>query len=161
MDRLLRDQLVSFLTTAQAHMTYQDAVKDFPLDRINEFPPQGQYTPYMLLEHIRLTQKDIIDFMLDPDYKEPKWPDEYWPGKDTKADEKMWKDSLKGFEDDLHRLVTYIQDPKTDLSSKVENGDGQTVLREVFLVIDHNSNELGEFAILRQVMATWPKDRKE
>ena len=142
-------------------MTYQDAVKDFPMDRINDFPPHGQYTPYMLLEHIRLTQKDIIDFMLNPKYKEPKWPDDYWPGKETKADEKMWNESIKGFDDDLKRLVSYVQNPATDLSAKVKNGDDQTILREVLLVIDHNSNEVGEFGILREVMGTWPKDRKE
>ena len=32
---------------------------------------------------------------------------------------------------------------------------GQTILREVLLQADHNTYNIGEFAILRQVMGAW------
>jgi hypothetical protein len=158
---VIREQLISFLTTAQARMTFEEAVEDFPQEHINDFPPHGLYSPYMLLEHIRLTQKDIVDFMQDPEYKEPKWPEDYWPKKETKADEKMWQKSIDGFLEDRDKLIGLIKDEKTDLTAKVKNGTGQTIFREILLVIDHNSWELGEFSLMRQVMSTWPKDRKE
>ncbi len=160
MDSTIREQLVSFLTTAQAHMTFAESVADFPMDRINDFPPNIGYTPWMLLEHIRLTQIDIIDFMIDPKYKEPKWPDDYWPKKEIRADKKMWKETFKGYKNDLEKLVKYIKHPETDLSMRVKNGNGQTVIREILLVIDHNSYHIGEFGILRQIMGTWPEGHK-
>lgn len=160
MDSIIREQLASFLTTAQAHMTFAKAVADFPMDRINEFPPNIKYSPWMLLEHIRLTQIDIIDFMLNRNYFEPKWPDDYWPKKEIKADDKIWKKTLEGYRKDLEKLVMYVKNPKTDLSAKVKNGNGQTIIREILLVIDHNSYHIGEFGILRQIMGTWSKGRK-
>jgi hypothetical protein len=36
---------------------------------------------------------------------------------------------------------------------------GHTLLREVVIVADHNAYHVGEFAVLRQVMGTWPDDR--
>ncbi len=160
MNNIIREQLASFLATAQAHMTFVDAVADFPITRVNEFPLNVDYTPWMLLEHIRYTQKDIVDFMLESKYKEPKWPDEYWPKKVTKADKKMWNETIKGYKKDLERLIKMVKDSKVDLSAKVKGGTGQTIIREILLVIDHNSYHIGEFAILRQVMGTWPKGHK-
>ena len=158
MDAVIRAQLVAFLKTAQAHMTFVDAVKDFPIERINEFPPHVEYSPWMLLEHIRLTQKDILDFMIDPQYKEPSWPDEYWPGEKVKADEKMWHKTVEDYTKDLEALAKYTEDTSIDLTSKVENGDGQVVIREILMVIDHTAYHIGEFSILRQVMSTWPNN---
>lgn len=155
-----KEQLVSFLTTAQAHMTFIEAVEDFPLDRINDFPTNVEYTSWMLLEHIRRTQKDILDFMIDPNYKEPKWPDDYWPKKEEKADEKIWNETISGFKSNLEKIVDLINDPATDLTKKVEKGTGQTIMREILLIIDHNSYHIGEFAVLRQIMGTWPKSHK-
>lgn len=160
MDQVIREQLVSFLTTAQAHMTVIEAVADFPVDRMNEFPKNIDYSPWMLLEHIRRTQKDIVDFLLDSSYKEPVWPDEYWPSKDVTADKKMWDETVNGYKVDNEKLVKLAKNPKIDLSAKVENGNGQTVIREILLVIDHNSYHIGEFGILRQIMGTWPKGHK-
>lgn len=157
MNKSFKELLELFLTTAQAHMTFAEAVADFPMDRINEFPPNVDYSPWMLLEHIRLTQVDIVDFMLDPRYKEPKWPDEYWPSKKIKATKAIWNKTINGYKSDLARLVKMVNDPRVDLSAKVENGNGQTIIREILLVIDHNSYHIGEFAILRQIMGTWQK----
>ena len=157
MDSVLRQQLVTALTTAQAHMTFDDAVKDFPMEKINKFPPQVEYSPWMLLAHIRRTQKDILNFMTEKTYKEGKWPDDYWPKKSVRADAKMWKETIEGYGHDLEKLVALVKDPKLDLSAKVENGDGQVMLREILLVIDHTSYHIGEFGILRQIMGTWPK----
>jgi len=160
MEAGIKEQLNAFLTTAQAHMTFLNAVENFPVERINDFPPHVDYSPWMLLEHIRITQKDILDFLVEPVYKEQKWPDEYWPKKTEKADEKKWKQTIKEYKKDLDRLVAYLEKPSTDLVARVKNGDGQTVIRELIMVIDHTSYHIGEFAILRQIMGTWPKGHK-
>jgi hypothetical protein len=42
----------------------------------------------------------------------------------------------------------------------IPNTPGHTILREVRLVADHNAYHIGELAILRQVMGTWPPGRE-
>ncbi len=159
-ERLTRRLLKRFLD-GETHMGFDEAVADFPLEFININPPNVPYTPWQLLEHLRFTQFDILDFMRNPNYKEPSWPDDYWPGEGKKADRKIWQATIKSFKKDLNELQKIAADPKTDLYFVIPWGDDQTILEELIKVSDHNSYHLGEFAILRQVMYTWPQNRKQ
>lgn len=136
-------------------MPFEDAVKNFPMKHINDVFTNGKYTFWHLLEHIRRTQKDILDFMVDPKYIEPEWPKDYWPERSKKATAKEWQKTIKGFQTDLKKLIGLVQDPKIDLSAKVPNGTGQIYLREFMLVFDHTSYHIGEFAIMRQTLKLW------
>lgn len=154
-DQIIRKQLVKFLNDSLAHMTLNEAVTDFPLGKINEKFPNGTYTPWHLLEHIRLTQRDIVDFCQNPNYKEPQWPQDYWPKESALADPKQWKETINIIRNDLKTLTKITLDKKTNLYTPIPWGNGQTILREIILVIDHNSYHVGEFAIMRQVMNSW------
>lgn len=154
-DSFLREQVVNNLKGAQAHMPFADAVKDFPLENINDLFPNGEYTFWHLLEHIRFTQKDIVDFMIDPGYKEPEWPKDYWPERSKRATKEDWEKTITGYENDVTKLIELVQDPKIDLSAKVSKGTGQIYLREFLLVADHTSYHIGEFAIMRQILKLW------
>src|SRR5688500_6529934 len=100
-DQALRDQLLKLLHGGQAHMTFDQAVADFPSAHINRRPPHVPYTPWQLLEHLRITQRDILDFIRDPQYREPSWPDEYWPSAEQEADTAAWQETIRAFQDDL------------------------------------------------------------
>ncbi len=141
-------------------MTLTEAVKDFPMNSINATFFNGTYSPWHLLEHMRLAQWDIVDFIKNPGYKEREWPKDYWPVPGTKAIQKDWDDTIRKFDNDSAELKKIVKDPKADLYAKLPNGTGQTILREIFVVSDHNAYHLGEFAILRQVMGTWGKGHK-
>lgn len=154
-DQFLREQLVNFLKGGEAHMTFQDMIQDFPEEHMNDIFPNGDYTFWELLEHIRLTQWVVLDFMISTNYVELEWPKEYWPEKGKKATKKDWDKTVKRFNDDLEAIVLLVQDSKLDLSAKVPNGTGQIFLREFLLNIDHNSYHIGEFAIMRQVKNNW------
>jgi len=156
-DAVLREQLANFLKGHEAHMDFLDMVKDFPEEHMNDVFSNGRYTFWHLLEHIRFTQKDILDFMVESVYKEPKWPKDYWPENSAKASKKDWDNTVAQFEQGLKQLIELVQDPKIDLEAKVPNGKGQIYLREFLLVIDHNSYHIGEFAIMRQVKNNWKK----
>ena len=56
-DRSLRAQLIRLLEADDAHMTFEDAVADFPDEAVNARPPNVGYTPWHLVEHLRLTQR--------------------------------------------------------------------------------------------------------
>lgn len=155
MEQTVREQVVALLQGGQAHMPFADAVKDFPKDGINIRPPHVDYTFWHLVEHIRITQKDILDFCINSNYKELEWPKDYWPEKDAEATYEQWQESVQQFEDDLQAMIKLVKDPKIDLSAKIPHGDGQTYLREALLVADHTAYHTGELGILRQVCELW------
>lgn len=152
---VLRQQLIDFLQGNKTHMSLQDAVKDFPMEHINGIFPHGEYTFWHLLEHIRRTQKDMLDFMTDAHYIEPEWPKDYWPARDAKATEKEWQQTLEAYTNDLQTIIALVEDKNTDLLAKVPKGTGQIYLQEFLQIIDHTSYHTGELAIMRQVQDTW------
>ncbi len=156
-DTALREQLLHLLCGGNAHLSFDEAVAEFPPEAINQRPPNVPYTPWHLLEHLRLAQWDILDFIRNPDYQAMKWPDDYWPAPDAKADTAAWQQTIAAFHADLKAVEDLVHDPQTDLAATIPHGDGQTILREILLVADHNAYHIGEFAILRQVMGTWNK----
>ncbi len=159
-NKIFREHLLSLLKGGNAYMPFSEAVADFPQKLMNTVFPNGTYSPWDLLEHIRITQWDILDFTKNTDYKEIKWPDDYWPPKGKKATKKEWERTIKQFQKDLGELQKIAKNPKTDLYAKIPHGTGQTILREILLVADHNAYHIGEFTIMRQVMKTWPKSHK-
>jgi hypothetical protein len=155
---VLRIQLLELLRGGHAHMSFDDAVDDFPQDRINDFPSGVRYTPWHLLEHLRIAQWDILEFIRDPNHVSPAWPDEYWPPTEAKASPQEWQATLAGFRADHQALEAIVEDRETDLTGDLPHAPGYSVLREILVVSDHNAYHIGEFAILRQVMQTWPPD---
>lgn len=156
-NKILREQLVNLLIKNQAHMSYEEMVKDFPMNKINMLFPNGEYSAYGLLEHLRRVQSDILEFMTADKYMDKDWPKDYWPDKDFQASSENWKETIKLFLDDQNKLVDIVHNPKTDLFEKVKNGTGQNILREILVIADHNAYHTGEFAIMRQVMGTWKR----
>jgi hypothetical protein len=151
---------VRALLAGPDYMTFDQAVADFPMKSINARPPNVPYTPWQLLEHMRLAQRDILDYMRDATYREPAWPADYWPAAGARADAKAWKKTLAGFRRDRRELEKIAADRKTDLAARLPYGRPHTLLRELAIVAEHNTYHIGEFAILRQVMGTWPARRR-
>ena len=155
-EQVIRAQLVNLLTKQQAHMDFDDAVRDFPEAHINTRPPNVEYTFWHLLEHLRITQWDILDYCQNSQYQHRDWPREYWPAPDATTDLAGWQRTIEQFRADLGTLVKLTQDPGTDLYSPIPHGyDGHNILREILMVADHNAYHVGEFGILRQVVGTW------
>ena len=157
-DDALREHILSSLRSA-TERRFEEAVRDFPAEFMNVNPPNVEYTPWYLIEHLRIGQQDILEYIRNPQYSARNWPVEYWPAKDAKADLKTWNASLDGFRADRQALLDLVADQQSDLLAPMPNAPGHTVLREALLVAGHSSFHVGEFAILRQVMQTWPRDR--
>ena len=155
----LRTQLLQLLRGGHADMSLDAAVEDFPMTSINRFPPEVPYTPWHLLEHVRISQWDILEFIRDAQHVSPEWPEGYWPPGDQVADRAMWAETLTRYRADHQALERIVEDPETDLSRDLPHASGYSVLREFLVVSDHNAYHIGEFAILRQIMQTWPTDR--
>ena len=119
---------------------------------INSKAPNIPYTAWDLLEHMRIAQRDILDFIKIDDYIELNWPDDYWPDKNVEATEKEWSASIKMFFDDLNEIKQIVANPEIDLFISLPHGDEYNILREVLLVADHNSYHLGQLMSLQRAL---------
>ncbi len=156
LDQELRQQLVNMLLKRQAHMLFEDAVADFPESHINTRPPNVEYSFWHLLEHLRLCQYDILDYIRNSGYQTPDFPAGYWPDKEADTDLAGWQQTINQFLVDRQALVDIINDPSSDLYAPIPHGwDGHNILREIIVVADHNAYHLGELGVLRQTMNLW------
>jgi hypothetical protein len=153
----LRNQLVRMLTVRQAHMDFEDAVADFPVAHINTRPPNCDYTFWHLLEHLRICQKDILDYIESDSYRWPTFPDDLWPDKTAETDPAGWQQTIEHFYADRERLVEITNDPDVDLFAPLPNSKEHkhNILREINVVANHNAYHTGELGVLRQVMGLW------
>src|SRR5947209_15732560 len=151
-DRALREHLLYLLRGGGAHIKFEEVVKDFPVELINRKAEGVPYTPWQLLEHMRIAQWDILEFSRNPKHVSPDWPEGYWPGKSIEADADAWRKSVESFSEDLSAMLALVEDTSTDLYAPIPHGEGQTVLREALLVADHNAYHLGALVTLRRAL---------
>ena len=151
----LRQHLIRLLSWNDAHANYETAVADVPLKLRGVAPSGLPHSPWQLVEHIRLTQADILAFCTHPDYEEGKWPDDYWPRAVSPPNAEAWDASIAAYRRDLARLHELVSNETTDLFAKVPAGTGQTFLREVLLVADHTAYHVGQLVAVRRLLGAW------
>lgn len=151
-DKALREHLLYLLGGGGAHVDFETVIKDFPLEIINRKAEHVPYTPWQVLEHMRIAQMDILEFSRSAAHVSPPWPEGYWPESGTQADEAAWNKSVEAFRLDLEAMKQLVEDPSTDLFARIEHGDGQTILREALLVADHNAYHLGVLVTLKRLL---------
>jgi hypothetical protein len=135
-----------------AHVSFDDFIAAFPIDLINNAIERVPYTPWQVLEHMRIAQWDILEFSRDAGHVSPQFPEGYWPSTSVVADAEMWHETVKAFSADLRALAELVDDPAVDLLAQISHGDGQTILREALLVADHNAYHLGTLALMKRVL---------
>jgi len=150
-----RDRLVSAVKGSESHIDFDSAVDNFPPELRSAKPHGAPHSAWELLEHLRIAQRDILDFSRDPAaYKEKKWPEDYWPKTSAPPSEDAWQGSVEAFKTDRQDLNQLIQDPQSDLLKPFPHGDGQTLLREALLVANHNSYHLGQLMLLKKMLTS-------
>jgi hypothetical protein len=151
-DRLLREHLLYLLRGGGAHIGFEDALKDFPEGLFNARAAGVPYTPWQLLEHMRIAQWDIVEFSRSAAHVSPDWPEGYWPDKTREASRDDWRRSVERFRADLRAMEALVGDESSDLYAEIPHGTGQTLLREALLVADHNAYHLGALVTLRRAL---------
>jgi len=138
-------------------MSLDDAVADLPAPLRGRKPDGLPYSPWQLLEHIRITQHDILDFCRNPNYKEIAWPDDYWPKSAAPPSDSAWDASVRQIRNDRAGLEALARDESLDLAARIPHGTGQTYLREILLVIDHTAYHMGELIVVRRLLGAWSR----
>jgi hypothetical protein len=151
-DAQLRTHLQHLLDWHDAHASFDDAVADLPAELRGRQPPGLPYSPWQLLEHLRLAQRDILDFCTNQDYQEKGWPDDYWPAAAAPSGD-AWQRSVESFRADREMLKELAA--LADLFALIPHGTGQTFLRELLLVADHNAYHIGELVVVRRLLGAW------
>ena len=153
-NQALRDHLLRLLDWEDAHVSFDSAVKGVPPEVRGRQTEGFPHSLWQLVEHIRICQRDILDFSRDPNYREMKF-EEYWPSTVTPPSEQAWDDSISSFRADLESLKQLAMDQSIDLFATIPHGTGQTYLRELLLVVDHNAYHLGQLVAVRRLLGNW------
>jgi hypothetical protein len=155
MTDILRKQVLSLLTWNEAHADFHAATENLPTKLRGVRPEGAEHSPWEVLEHLRITLSDILEFSRDAQHKSPDFPKGYWPQSPEPPNDKAWDASVKGFQKDLKAMCDLVADESTDLFAKIPHGDGQTILREALLVADHNAYHIGQLVLLRRLLGAW------
>jgi len=150
-----REVLQRLLDWEDAHVSFRAAVQAVPRDLRGRVPPGFAHSLWQLVEHLRRTQRDILDFCVASDYEEPSGMEEYWPADAAPPGDAAWDDAVAAYVADLERLKALAADPGVTLSDRVPNGTGQTFLRELLLVADHTAYHVGQIVQVRRALGDW------
>ncbi len=152
-------QLATLIQGGEAHATFDDAVKDFPAELQSKVPSNLPYSAWQLLEHLRIAQRDILDFSAPPTggYQPLEWPDAYWPKSPEPPSAQSWNNSIAAIRKDREHFEALIQKPEADLFKPFRWGNGQNLLHEALLIADHTAYHLGELIVLRRLLGIWHK----
>jgi uncharacterized damage-inducible protein DinB len=152
-----REIVASSLGWEQAHTSLEHAVKDFPRDLRGQRPEGYPHSAWELLEHIRITQRDLLDFCQNPDYREElEWPRDYWPASPAPGSASAWTRSVNACGKDREALAKFATDSDIDLTSRIPRGTGQTYLRTLLVSLDHASYHVGQIVAVRRLLGAWP-----
>jgi hypothetical protein len=153
-DQELRAHLRRTLDWEDAHVNFETAVKDVPEEMCGVQAKGLPYSIWQLVEHIRICQNDILDFCINKHYEE-KEMEEYWPKTTMPPSEESWNQSLTAYRKDRDALKELASDASIDLFARIPHGQGQTYLRELLLVADHNAYHVAEIVAVRRVLGIW------
>ncbi|SMO32794.1 DinB family protein [Gracilimonas mengyeensis] len=151
-DLRTRNQLADQLEGGQAFIPVEDLVEEVEFDELGLRPAGLPYSFYEQFFHLRVAQFDILDFCRNPDYEAPAWPEEYWPVDFAPETEEDWEALKKSFFDERQEFIEYLLDQSNPLYKPIPHGDGQTLLREAMLILEHSAYHIGQLAIITRLL---------
>ena len=154
-EQALRKHLLELLAGGEAHAKFEGVVKGLRVELRGAKPAQFPHSPWMLLEHLRLAQWDILEFSRNARHVSPKWPEGYWPKTAAPPNAASWAKGVQQFRRDAKAMQRLVANHKTDLFARIPWGDGQTILREALLVADHNAYHLAQLVDVRRMLGAW------
>jgi len=149
--------VASSLGWEEGHASVESAVKNLAPALRGERPAGYPHSPWELVEHIRITQRDLLDFCQNPDYvEELEWPRDYWPLSPKPPSSDAWDKSIADYKRDREAFGRFTTETDLDLTGKIPRGKGQTYLRTILLAVDHTSYHVGQIVSVRRLLGAWP-----
>ncbi|HSD63623.1 MAG TPA: DinB family protein [Ignavibacteriaceae bacterium] len=154
-DNELTKQLINLLTVEQAHISLENALKGLKPENRAKKPKAGLHSVWDELEHIRITQEDILQYAINPDWKSPSWPDNYWPGDITKVSNEEWQKTVNACIADRDSLIKIIRDKGQKITEIIPHTDSHSYLREILIAAQHNSYHIAQIVFVRKILGDW------
>ncbi len=151
----LKELLLEQFSKKNAHIGFDKAIDGLTLSDVGKRPKKLPHSIWDLAEHIRIAQNDILHFSRNPDYQAPNWPDDYWPSSHQPENQQKWENSIKFFHRDHKSMEDFIRQTDVDLMKPLEHGNGQTLFREILLIVDHNSYHIAQIVQVRRLLGNW------
>lgn len=149
--------VASALDWEQSHARLESTLKDLPETLRGERPAGYPHSAWELLEHIRITQRDLLDFCQNPNYEEKlSWPQDYWPPTPAPPTADAWDKTIEDYRRDRDALARFTTRSDVDLTKKIPRGTGQTYLRTILVAVDHASYHTGQIVSVRRLLGAWP-----
>ncbi len=155
LDRSMREHVLRLLNGDGAHQDFETVIKDLPVKLRGQAPKGAPHSPWQLLEHLRITQWDVLESVRNAKHISPEFPAGYWPEKSAPANEKAWNQSADALRADLKALTAMLNNPEIDLLTDLPHAEGQTILRKLLMLADHNSYHLGQMVLVRRLLGAW------
>lgn len=150
-----RGIVASSLDWEQAHASFDSAIDELPPYLRGERPNDFPHSVWELVDHIRRTQHDLLEFCTNPKYEEPKWPDDYWPKTAAPPNEAAWQEAVDDYHRDRKALADFATDDARDLTQTIPHGSGQTYLRTILVAVDHAAYHVGQIIAVRRLLGAW------
>lgn len=152
MEKYRRSQLAKHIIGGEAFTPLQDILPKIPYEQLGIIPKGLPYSLWQQVYHIYAVQHDLLDFSKNPGYVAPNWPDDYWPKMPAPSDLEEWHETIKLFFQEREEFIQLIQDPSIKLYQPLPHGNGQTLLREALLMIEHTAYHTGELLVIMRIL---------
>ena len=152
---ILKEHLINSLKGGQAFIPFEKALKNINPSVRNVKTNEKLHTVWQELEHLRITQEDILKYMIEPDWVSPKWPDGYWSNPVKNLTDERWDRTYSGFLSDLKSVIELVQNPELNIVEIIPHTNKHSYLREITIIIEHNAYHLGKIVDIRKVLGDW------
>lgn len=148
----VKTELIKLLKQGQAFKPLEKALEEVPAESRNLRVNNQSHSIWELLEHMRIAQKDILEFMFNEDYEKLNWPEDYWPSKDIEFTDEHWNNTLELFRYDLGYILDWLNKSELDLTIEIPHAPGYTYLGEILLIADHNAYHTGQIEQIIKIL---------
>jgi uncharacterized damage-inducible protein DinB len=149
--------VASSLGWEEAHSNLESVAKNLAPHLRGKRPDGYPHSPWELIEHIRITQHDLLAFCQNPDYVETlEWPHDYWPTTPEPPGTDAWDKSIAEYKRDRDAFGRFTTETDVALTTRIPRGTGQTYLRTILLAVDHASYHIGQIVGVRRLLGAWP-----
>ena len=154
-DKVLTEQLINLLVKEQAHISLENSLEGLKPENRAKKPKDGLHSVWDELEHIRISQEDSLQYTINPDWKSPSWPDNYWPADTNKVSDENWNKSVDEIISDREKLINTVKEKSDKITGSIPHAKSHTYLREVLIAAQHNSYHIAQIVLIRKMLGDW------
>lgn len=150
-EALLRQQLIEFLKGGFAPVVI--LLTEFHVEKTGIVLDGLHFSAYTLLGHMQHRQKQLLQFMKDPQEHAQVWEDAHWPQEFEPKEKSAWLEAVEEFEQTLAEAIRVVENPATPLYKPQPNG--KSIAWAAMALFHHNGYHIGQMKALGRQLGVW------